>query len=188
MSQRFHLYIAERVHHLRHAGCAGCRSSAGFEIAQGVVNIVLALARDAVLRERLTIDSELRRTLGIALAGIAARGERAGSLVERSAVDDALHDLVARSRHTLAEARQLIRSYHRPSVRAELSTAVALLAAAGIQTRVVLPPDGSFDAAPEFRARIRAATAALLRDGSAGPCVLSVGVDGQLSVTHGGAP
>jgi hypothetical protein len=145
-----------------------------------------ALARDAVLRERLTIDGELRRTLGIALAGIAARGERAGSLVERSAVDAALHDLVARSRHTLAEARQLIRSYHRPSVRAELSTAVALLAAAGIETRVVLPPDGSFDAAPEFRARIRAATAALLRDGSARACVLSVRADGQLDVRRGG--
>lgn len=144
-----------------------------------------ALARDAVLRERLTIDGELRRTLGIALAGIAARGERAGSLVERSAVDDALHDLVARSRHTLAEARQLIRSYHRPSLRAELSTAAALLTAAGIQTRVVLPPDGRFDAAPDFRDRIRAATAALLRDGSARPCVLSVGADGQLDVTRG---
>lgn len=145
-----------------------------------------ALARDAVLRERLTIDGELRRTLGIALAGIAARGERAGALVERSAVDAALHDLVASSRHTLAEARQLIRSYHRPSLRAELETAAVLLTAAGIDTRVVLRSDELPDAAPEFRARIRAATAALLRDGSARSCVLSVGADGQLDVRRGG--
>ena len=45
VSQRFHLFVAERIHHLRHARCPGCRSSAGFEIAQRLVNIVLALAR-----------------------------------------------------------------------------------------------------------------------------------------------
>jgi two-component system sensor histidine kinase DesK len=142
-----------------------------------------ALAREAVLRERLSIDGELRRTLGIALAGIAARGERAGSLSEPSAVDEALQDLVASSRRTLADARQLIRSYHRPSVRAELSTAATLLAAAGIRTRVVLPPDEPPGAS--FREQLRAATAELLRDGAVRSCILTVDADGRLDVSRG---
>lgn len=142
-----------------------------------------ALARDAVLRERLSIDGELRRTLGIALAGITARGERAGSLTERSAVDDALRDLVASSRRTLGDARQLIRSYHRPSVRGELSTAAALLTAAGIRTRVVLPPDEPPGA--DFREQLRAATAELLRDGTVRSCVLAVDAAGRLDVSRG---
>jgi signal transduction histidine kinase len=139
-----------------------------------------ALARDAVVRERLDIDAELRRTLGIALAGIAARGESASSRVDRdpATVDGELQDLVDSSRRTLAEARQLIRGYHRPSLRAELLTATALLGAAGIETRLVLP-SGELDAGPDVRAEIRAATSALLRDGTARSCVITVtGRDG----------
>jgi signal transduction histidine kinase len=142
-----------------------------------------ALAHEAVVRERLDIDAELRRTLGIALAGIAARGERAAALVDRDplALPGDLQELVDSSRRTLGEARQMVSSYHRPSLRAELSTAAALLTAAGIETTLVLPPATQLETAgPQFRAQIRSATAALLRDGSTRRCVITVtSRDGQ---------
>ena len=141
------------------------------------------LAHEAVVRERLDIDAELRRTLGIALAGIAARGERAAALVDRDpvALSGDLQELVDSSRRTLGEARQMVSGYHRPSLRAELSTAAALLTAAGIETTLVLPPAAQLEAAgPQFRAQIRSATAALLRDGSTRRCVITVtSRDGQ---------
>jgi two-component system, NarL family, sensor histidine kinase DesK len=74
-----------------------------------------------------------------------------------------------------AEARRTIRGYQQLSLRAELDGAVALLAAAGIQTRLVLPggdlPE-SVDAAP--RAALRAAVARLLHDGAARDCSIVV--------------
>lgn len=79
------------------------------------------------------------------------------------------------ARLALAEARRTIRGYQQLSLRAELDGAVALLAAAGIQTRLVLPggdlPE-SVDAAP--RAALRAAVARLLHDGAARDCSIVV--------------
>jgi hypothetical protein len=89
--------------------------------------------------------------------------------------EDELRVLAERSRLALAEARRMIRGYQQRSLRAELDSAVALLAAAGIQTRLVLP-DGELpetvDAGP--RATLRAAVARLLHDGAARDCWIVV--------------
>jgi signal transduction histidine kinase len=137
----------------------------------------LLLAEEALARERLRIDGELRRTLGAALEAIAASGRRASVLVAEDAatLEDELRALVERSREALAQARRTIRGYQRPSLRAELDSAAALLTAAGIQTRLQLPrgalPD-TVDAAP--RAALRAAVARLLRDEAARRCSIVV--------------
>jgi two-component system, NarL family, sensor histidine kinase DesK len=69
----------------------------------------------------------------------------------------------------------MISGYQQRSLRAELDSAAALLAAAGIQTRLVLPggdlPE-SVDAAP--RAALQAAVARLLGDGAARHCSIVV--------------
>jgi two-component system, NarL family, sensor histidine kinase DesK len=52
-----------------------------------------------------------------------------------------LHALVGTARRTLAAARRMVTRYQESSLRAELETTATLLAAAGIQTRMVLPPD-----------------------------------------------
>jgi two-component system sensor histidine kinase DesK len=95
-----------------------------------------------VVRERLRIDGELRQTVGAALEAIALQGERAGSLAlrNRSAAEQVLRALVDAARKTLSDARRMVTRYQEPSLRAELETVATLLAAAGIQSRMVLPP------------------------------------------------
>jgi signal transduction histidine kinase len=137
----------------------------------------LLLAEQALARERLRIDGELRRTLGAALEAIAARGQRAGALAagDAPAVEGELRALVEGSRRALAQARRTIRGYQRLSLRAELDSAVALLTAAGISTRLEVPrgelPD-TVDA--DARAALRAAVASLLRDDAARCCSIVV--------------
>jgi hypothetical protein len=137
----------------------------------------LTLAEEALARERLQIDGELRRTLGTALEAIAAKGQRASVLAARddATLEDELRALIEGSRRALAEARLTIRGYQRISLRAELDSAAALLTAAGIQTRLELPrgelPE-TVDAAP--RAALRAAVARLLRNDAARHCSIVV--------------
>jgi two-component system, NarL family, sensor histidine kinase DesK len=136
-----------------------------------------ALAEEAVARERLRIDGELRRTLGAALEAIAARGQRASVLAvqDPSMLEDELSALVEGSRRTLADARRMINGYQRLSLRGELESAASVLTAAGIETRLVLPAGDlpeTLAAAP--RAALRAAVARLLRDGAARRCSIMV--------------
>ncbi len=135
------------------------------------------LAAQAVLRERIRIDTELAQTVGTALGRIAGQGAAisrlAGSDPELAA--EQLGTLVDGSRQTLAETRRMIRTYQRGSLGAELDTAVALLGAAGIQARLVLPGGdltGSGDDA--LAASLRMVVDRLLHDGSVRSCLLSV--------------
>lgn len=148
-----------------------------------------ALADEAVVRERLRIDGELRETLGTALLSIEAQGERALTLVDVGAgvgasagspLPDELRALSGGARQTLAQARQVVNGYQRTSLSAEIDTAAALLGAAGIPTRVVRLPDVGVDAGiahpadEALRAALRADVARLLREGVAGACVITV--------------
>lgn len=130
----------------------------------------LTLAEEAVVRERLRIDDELRRTVGAALAAIAAQGDRAGGLVggDPAATARQLRALVGAARQTLADARGMVRGYQEVSLRAELETAAMLLSAAGIQTRLVLPPGELPDTVDEAeRTALRRDLARLLGDDQA---------------------
>lgn len=137
-----------------------------------------ALADEAVVRERLRIDADLRETLGSALETIATQGQRATALVaagDGEPLEAELQALVAGARHTLARARQLMSGYQRASLSAELDSAATLLGAAGIETRVVLPTDGVPDPADQaLRATLRADIARLLRDDTVGGCTITV--------------
>jgi two-component system, NarL family, sensor histidine kinase DesK len=137
----------------------------------------LTLADDAVTRERIRIDGELRRTLGAGLEAIVGRAERADTLVGQSpdAVEGELRAVAEESRRTLAEARRLVRTYQRVSLGAELDTAATLLTAAGIQARVVLPDAELPDTVEEkLRSALRSATARLLADDATRSCVITV--------------
>jgi two-component system, NarL family, sensor histidine kinase DesK len=136
-----------------------------------------ALAREAVIRERVRIDDELRRTLGSALSTIVARAQRAGALAQLDPTE-AAHEVAAvtdHARSTLAEARRIVRRYQTVSLRAELAVAAALLSAAGIQTRVELPEDDWPDDASEpLRSALHARTAHLLESDTIRDCVITV--------------
>jgi hypothetical protein len=116
------------------------------------------LAQQAVIGERLRIDGELRQTVGAALEAIAVRGKRAGALATSDPQGAAreLHDLVGAARQTLTTARQLVTRYQEVPLHAELEATAALLAAAGIQAHLALPPERLPD-------RLDAAGRAMLR-------------------------
>jgi two-component system sensor histidine kinase DesK len=149
----------------------------------------LALAEEAVVRERLRIDGELRRTVGAALETIAATASRADGLADDqlSAAEAELGVLVDRSRRTLAEARRLLSRYREASLQGELETAAALLAAAGIPIHVELPrgelAEGDDEAA---RVALRRDLARLLHDDAARRLgVTATGRDGWVRLALG---
>ena len=122
----------------------------------------LALAEEAVVRERLRIDGELRETVGAGLEKIVVGGEGAVGLVasDPPASGRELRGLVGGARRTLAEARRMVTRYREVSLRAELETAATLLSAAGIDVRLELPPGETMDAGE--RAILRREIARLL--------------------------
>jgi signal transduction histidine kinase len=141
-----------------------------------------ALADEALVRERVRIDAEVRRTLGTALDAIVSRGRQAGAALAADPRDPALEaqlrSLVDGSRRALADVRRLVRGYQQGSLRSEIDTAAGLLAAAGVRTRVVLPA-GRLPERVDVGARadLRAATARLLRDDTAHACAITVSLD-----------
>jgi signal transduction histidine kinase len=152
------------------------------------------LADDAVVRERLRIDDELRRSLGVALEAITGQGERAArrAAQDPEGAERDLRELAAASRRTLTEARQLVSQFRGVSLEFELQTAVTLLSAAGIDTRLELPPTPLPSMVDEhIRIALRRDLAALLSDGGAGTAVtIAVVRDGtgiRLETRPGGA-
>lgn len=131
------------------------------------------LAQNAVVRERLRIDAQLRATVGAELATVVDRGERA---VQRADPGDLRTELIGIARHSrqaLADVRQAVRGYQQTSLQAELDTAVTLLAAAGVEATVLGEPAAvAVDLAT--RDALRAELAALLRTGSTTRCVIEV--------------
>ena len=161
-----------------------------------------ALAREAVADERSRVEGDLRLSLGAALASIVQRGEAAERLVDAGAaydhdLDEELRAVVAESRGTLAEARQLVRGYQQTTLADELESAATLLRAAGVDTRVVLAAAGLRAATPgaalaaevgveaqgdaadrRVRQALRALTARLLADDGVRGCVVTLGRGG----------
>ena len=99
------------------------------------------LAGSAVIAERVRIDDELRASLGAELELLIAAGERAAqaAAADPAAAERELRALTSASRSTLAKTRRTVSRYQAITVRSELSTAVALLAAAGIRATVNVP-------------------------------------------------
>ncbi len=152
------------------------------------------LADQAVLQERIRIDREMARTVGDSLHTIARRGATAAALAgtDPNGAGRELRVLVDTSRHTLAQARRLIRGYQRVPLRTELDTAMTLLSAAGVPARLVLPDDGlPRHADTELREALRAAVDRLLREQPTRTYVITLDAstgDPRLTVAADGAP
>jgi two-component system, NarL family, sensor histidine kinase DesK len=99
------------------------------------------LAGSAVIAERVRMDDELRASLGAELELLIAAGERAARVAagDPAAAERELRALTSASRSTLAQTRRTVSRYQAITVRSELSTAAALLAAAGIRASVNVP-------------------------------------------------
>jgi two-component system, NarL family, sensor histidine kinase DesK len=145
--------------------------------ARAVQTARARLAEEAVLRERLRIDGELRDAVGRSLEEIVALGERAGerAAVAPDAAGDGLRALVRTSREALAAARRTVRQYREPSLAGELATAVSLLRAAGVDAALApARPETVPEAGEAVLAALRAEVARLLRDPTLRRCVFTV--------------
>lgn len=142
------------------------------------------LADSAVIGERVRTDDELGVTLGAELEKLIAAGQRAARAAgdDPAAAERELRALTGASRRALAETRRMVSRYQAITVRSELSTAVALLAAAGIGARADVPAavlDQELD--DQRLAGFRSSLTALLRDDAASGCVITAdGGDGDV--------
>jgi two-component system sensor histidine kinase DesK len=146
------------------------------------------MADRAVAAERARIDEQLAGSVGAELRAIVARGDTLAGQDPETARRE-LRDLVDGSRRTLAEARRIIRSFQRVPLRVELTTAVALLEAAGVRTTLTLPR-GELGEAEELALALRAAVNQVLHDKSVRACAITVTRDGRrlgLAMTADGA-
>jgi len=135
----------------------------------------LELAEVAVIAERLRIDAELTRTLGVALVRIVDAGEHTADVGDPHLAAVQLQALVALSRHTLAETRRMLTRYQETSAEAELRTAKTLLSAAGVRATLELPPGGVPGVLPAgLSAELRSGISRMLADGTVRDCVISV--------------
>jgi signal transduction histidine kinase len=99
------------------------------------------LVGSAVVAERVRIDDELEASLGAELEQLIAAGQRAARAAgeDPAAAERELRALTETSRSALAQTRRMASRYQAITVRSEVSTAVALLAAAGIPADVDVP-------------------------------------------------
>lgn len=135
----------------------------------------------AVAKERLRFAAELHDVQGHHLQAIALKAELAERLV---GVDDAAARANAAevgdlARKALGETRAVVHGYRRTGLAGEITNAVDVLRAAGVDARV----DGDPQRVPPalqalFGALVREGTTNILRHSAATDCVLAVSADG----------
>ncbi|PSL53843.1 two-component system sensor histidine kinase DesK [Saccharothrix carnea] len=140
----------------------------------------------AVAEERLRFAADLHDIQGHHLQAIALKGELAQRLIGR---DDELArkhagEVAELARTALRETREVVQGYRRASLGTEITNAVGVLRAAGIETTVegdaagVPPP-----LQPLFGALVREGTTNVLRHSRARHCAVLIDVlDGQVCV------
>lgn len=145
------------------------------------------LAGAAVIDERLRIDDELRISVGAELEQLVAAGRRAAQAADDhpAAAVRELRLLTDASRGALVKTRRLVSRYQLITVRSELATAMALLAAAGIRSTTDVGPDVLDEPLDDAQtAGFRSALTAVLREGRAPACIISAGGrDGRTELT-----
>lgn len=123
------------------------------------------IARLAVEQERLRFARDLHDLLGYSLSAITLRSELAHRLVDGDPVraKNEVTSVLEVSRQALADVRAVARSYRNISLPAEVSSAVSVFEAAGIEAEV----DTSLNRIPEA---VGTVLATVLREGSPTSC------------------
>lgn len=143
----------------------------------------LELRNQAVVRERVRIDREIRKRLEPPLERIVHHGAVASAITEEDSVASrtAIGAAVADSREALADARRLVAGIRESTIRAELQAGIAILEAAGIVPVVALDPGADLDSVDDnARGDLRSVVARILESGR--PSVIEVRASGTGSV------
>jgi two-component system sensor histidine kinase DesK len=137
-----------------------------------------ALSDLAVVGERIRMEGELGRTVGAALETIVDESGRAERLIDQPGqAETVLRSLVMRSRETLAHGRRTVGSYQQVTVRSQLDAATTLLAAAGVDARLVVDDPALLSVTDDgVTSQLRSLVARLLREG---PARCAIELDGS---------
>jgi two-component system, NarL family, sensor histidine kinase DesK len=142
------------------------------------------LVSSAVVAERVRIDDELGASLGAELEQLIAAGQRAAQAAgdDPATAERELRALTKASRGALTQTRRMVSRYQAITVRSELTTAAALLAAAGIPADVAVPSAALGQALDDERlAGFRSGLTTVLHDQTPGRCLITAdGEDGDL--------
>ncbi|MFF4190863.1 histidine kinase [Nonomuraea sp. NPDC001831] len=142
-----------------------------------------ALAAAAVAEERLRIAAELSDGLGRGLAAIGAGARRALAAPRDAA--GTLGEVVATARLSLADARAAAASYRAMSLAPELTTARALLEAAGVGVEVRAAHSEPLGPAGALLASVlREAVTDVARRGTATVCVIETWEEPERAQVH----
>ncbi|MFJ6674880.1 hypothetical protein ACIQMJ_27585 [Actinosynnema sp. NPDC091369] len=136
-----------------------------------------AVAGQAIVRERVRVEQELRRTLGVALTSIVHDGELAArqAVTAPELAEHRVRTMIGTARGALADGRALAARFQSGGLRAELASAAAVLGTAGIDVRLVLPPDGpAGPPADTLLPALRAEVVRLLQDDDVRACTISL--------------
>ncbi|TCO54123.1 sensor histidine kinase [Actinocrispum wychmicini] len=135
----------------------------------------------AVAEERLRFAADLHDIQGHRLQAIALKGELVAELIGRDDQAARTHaaEIAELARNALAETRALVQGYRRVSLGIELTNAVGVLRAAGIDTEI----DGDDLDVPQrlqplFGALVREGTTNVLRHSHATRCAITVAMAG----------
>ncbi|WP_326808808.1 histidine kinase [Streptomyces sp. NBC_01775] len=143
------------------------------------------IARLAVEQERLRFARDLHDLLGYSLSAITLRSELAHRLVDGDPVraKNEVTSVLEVSRQALADVRAVARSYRNISLPAEVSSAVSVFEAAGIEAEV----DTSLNRIPEavgtvLATVLREGVTNILRHSKVRKCVITVSGDAGCAV------
>ncbi|MFV2174081.1 histidine kinase [Actinomadura sp. LOL_016] len=159
------------------------------QLADELRDAAAGLARAAVVRERLRAARDLHDLLGHSLAAIQLKGEIARRLLEADPAG-AREQFVGLVRMAVQARRDMATVTGAAAVlelRPELESARSVLAAAGIEVRVVHDGDPPGAAEAVLSTVLREAVTNILRHSAAGHCEIVVGTAG-LEVVNDGCP
>ena len=142
-------------------------------------------ARLAVAEERLRFSRDLHDVLGRNLSVIAVKSELAGQLARRGEprAAEEMMDVRRVAAESLREVREVVRGYRAADLGAELAGARSVLAAAGVECRVI--GDGAGLPEPVQAALgwvVREGTTNVIRHSGARSCTIDLDVTGGAAV------
>ncbi|GAB3908392.1 hypothetical protein GCM10029964_108090 [Kibdelosporangium lantanae] len=141
------------------------------------------LAQSAVNRERVRVSRDLHDLLGQSLSAISLKGDLAIRLlpVDQARARSEITGLTEVARTALNDVYAITRDDHSVSLAEEVTAAAALLAAAGVDTKVV----GTSATDPVLAWAVREGTTNLLRHSDATRCTITL-TDGTMEMTNNG--